>query len=370
MLTSILAVILVLGGLIFFHELGHFSVARAFGMGVSTFSLGFGPKLFSFRSGKTEYALSLVPLGGYVALVGENDEADIPEGFSAEESFALRPAWQRLLVVLAGPFANILLAWLVCWALAFGWGTPILQPVVGQVSAGSPAEKAGLEAGDQIISINGQSVDSWEDMATVINKSDGIPMQMEIMRPNKKTDANDAGANQGYTTVRIRIAAEKSTRKTIFGEEETAWLIGVRAAGQSITKPEGFLSGAITGIRQTWNLVALTWQSFVKLAQRVVPLDQVGGPIMIAQMVGEQAKHGLADILALTALISINLGILNLLPIPVLDGGQVLFCLLEIVFHRPINKKFQEYAMRVGLGLLIMLMLLATFNDVWRIIKQ
>ncbi|WP_300923648.1 site-2 protease family protein, partial [uncultured Desulfovibrio sp.] len=158
MLTTILAVIIVLGGLIFFHELGHFAVARALGMGVSTFSLGFGPKILTRKVGKTEYALSLVPLGGYVALVGESDEADIPEGFTPAESFARRPAWQRLLVVAAGPAANILLAWLLCWALAFGWGVPVLQPVVGAVTAESPAARAGLLPGDRILSIDGGSM--------------------------------------------------------------------------------------------------------------------------------------------------------------------------------------------------------------------
>ena len=130
MLTTIISVVIVLGGLIFFHELGHFFVARSLGMGVSVFSLGFGPKILKYKAGKTEYALSLIPLGGYVALVGESNEEDIPEGFSREESFALRPAWQRLMVVAAGPAANILLAWLLCWALALGWGTPILLSLI------------------------------------------------------------------------------------------------------------------------------------------------------------------------------------------------------------------------------------------------
>ena len=165
MLMTIIAVIIVLGGLIFFHELGHFAVARCLGMGVSTFSLGFGPKILKRKLGKTEYALSLVPLGGYVALVGESNESEIPEGFSPKESFALRPAWQRLLVVIAGPAANILLAWLLCWILAFGWGTPVLLPDVGAVVENSPAAKAGLKAGDRILSIDGQAVGSWDAMS-------------------------------------------------------------------------------------------------------------------------------------------------------------------------------------------------------------
>lgn len=378
MLTTIIAVIIVLGGLIFFHELGHFAVARALGMGVSTFSLGFGPKILKYRRGKTEYALSLVPLGGYVALVGESDEADIPEGFCAAESFALRPAWQRLLVVAAGPAANIVLAWLLCWGLAFGWGTPVLLPQVGAVMENSPAARAGLQPGDRILSVDGRNVESWEAMSDAIARSDGRPMRLEVGRAASgdvaQTPPDDEGRRgQGlpakFDTLTLEMTAERATRKTIFGENETAWLIGVRAAGSVATRPESFWHAASAGAAQTWQMVSLTWQSFVKLAERVVPLDQVGGPIMIAQMVGEQAHQGLPGLLALTALISVNLGILNLLPIPVLDGGQIVFCLLEILFRRPVNRKVQEYSMRVGLALLISLMLLATFNDIWRLLR-
>ncbi len=374
MLTTLLAVIIVLGGLIFFHELGHFAVARALGMGVSTFSLGFGPKILTRKVGKTEYALSLVPLGGYVALVGESDEADIPEGFTPAESFARRPAWQRLLVVAAGPAANILLAWLLCWALAFGWGVPVLQPVVGAVTAESPAARAGLLPGDRILSIDGASMESWDAMSAAIAASDGRPLRLEVLRP-APPEAASAGAHPtrdaagaGHV-ISLELTAERATRTTIFGEEETAWLIGVRAGNSVSAEPQGFWRAALAGADQTWNMVSLTWQSFVKLAQRVVPLDQVGGPIMIAQMVGEQAHQGLSGLLALTALISVNLGILNLLPVPVLDGGQIVFCLIEILFRRPVPPRAQEIATRAGLFLLIALMLLATFNDIWRIFQ-
>lgn len=137
-----------------------------------------------------------------------------------------------------------------------------------------------------------------------------------------------------------------------------------------LNQPRDFWESASAGATQTWQMLSLTWQSFVKLAERVVPLEQVGGPIMIMQMVGQQAHEGLAGLLALTALISINLGILNLLPIPILDGGQVVFCLWEIIFRRPLNARVQEYAMRMGLALLVALMLLATWNDIWRLIKS
>lgn len=376
MLTTIIAVVVVLGGLIFFHELGHFAVARGLGMGVSTFSLGFGPKILKYRKGKTEYALSLVPLGGYVALVGESDPKDIPEGFTEKESFALRPAWQRLLVVAAGPAANILLAWLLCWTLALGWGTPVLLPQVGGVVQNGPADKAGIQPGDTIVSINGSAVANWQAMADAITQSNGKTLAVTLSRPDMAPQADDqtradesAQPEQGMI-ISVELTPERSTRKTIFGEEESAWLIGIRNSGAVRLVQHGFADAAIAGAGQTADMVSLTWQSFVKLAERVVPLDQVGGPIMIMQMVGKQAHEGLAGLLALAALISINLGILNLLPIPVLDGGQIVFCLWEIIFRRPLNARLQDYAMRAGIALLVALMLLATYNDLWRILKN
>lgn len=376
MLTTIIAVVVVLGGLIFFHELGHFAVARGLGMGVSTFSLGFGPKILKYRKGKTEYALSLVPLGGYVALVGESDPKDIPEGFTEKESFALRPAWQRLLVVAAGPAANIILAWLLCWTLALGWGTPVLLPQVGGVVQNGPADKAGIQPGDTIVSINGAAVANWQDMADAITQSNGKTLAVTLSRPDMAPQADDqtrtdeaAQPEQGMI-ISVELTPERSIRKTIFGEEESAWLIGIRNSGAVRLVQHGFADAAIAGAGQTADMVSLTWQSFVKLAERVVPLDQVGGPIMIMQMVGKQAHEGLAGLLALAALISINLGILNLLPIPVLDGGQIVFCLWEIIFRRPLNARLQDYAMRAGIALLVALMLLATYNDLWRILKN
>ncbi len=376
MLTTVIAVVVVLGGLIFFHELGHFAVARGLGMGVSTFSLGFGPKILKYRKGKTEYALSLVPLGGYVALVGESDPKDIPEGFTEKESFALRPAWQRLLVVAAGPAANIILAWLLCWTLALGWGTPVLLPQVGGVVQNGPADKAGIQPGDTIVSINGAAVANWQAMADAITQSNGKTLAVTLSRPDMAPQADDqtrtdeaAQPEQGMI-ISVELTPERSIRKTIFGEEESAWLIGIRNSGAVRLVQHGFADAAIAGAGQTADMVSLTWQSFVKLAERVVPLDQVGGPIMIMQMVGKQAHEGLAGLLALAALISINLGILNLLPIPVLDGGQIVFCLWEIIFRRPLNARLQDYAMRAGIALLVALMLLATYNDLWRILKN
>ena len=356
MITSIVSVLLVLGGLIFFHELGHFLMARAFGMGVSTFSLGFGPKIFSFTKGKTEYCLSIIPLGGYCALVGEENPEDMPEGFTKEENMSLRPAWQRLLVVVAGPFANIFIAWLICFGLTLGYGKQHIVPIMGDILAESPAAIAGIKTKDRIVSIDGKLTNTWEDMATAIAASKGNSMKINIEREGKP--------------LYFELKAKDTKTKNIFGEEVHAYVIGVRAAGVVKHEEVGFTEAVKLGATRTWDMLVLTWTGFIKLFQRVVPLDQVGGPIMIAQMVGQQAEQGLASVLALAALISINLGVLNLLPIPVLDGGHIVFYTLEMIFRRPVPAKFKDIATRIGFLILITLMILATFNDIWRIIKD
>lgn len=369
MILTIVAAVIVLGGLIFFHELGHFAVARCLGMGVTTFSLGFGPKLLKWRHGKTEYALSLVPLGGYVALVGESKDADLPEGFTREESFSLRPAWQRLLVVLAGPLANVLVAWWLCWALCLGWGQAILLPQVGSVVADSPAAAAGLQRGDLILRVNETDTPDWQRMADAIGASNGQPVTLSVLRPLPTASGElRAGLPETGEELRLTLTPKRAQRTTIFGEKEEAWLIGIGVSGNMRYEELNFGEAALAGARQTWGMVELTAESFLKLLQRVVPLDQVGGPIMIAQLVGGQAQQGLAGVLGLAALISINLAILNLLPVPVLDGGTALFCLIEIIFRRPVHEKVQEWGMRLGLALLVSLMLLATYNDIVRII--
>ncbi|SIO18842.1 RIP metalloprotease RseP [Halodesulfovibrio marinisediminis] len=357
MLSSAIAIILVLGGLIFFHELGHFSVARAFGVGIRTFSLGFGPAIYKFKRGRTEYRLSAVPLGGYVSMVGENPDDDInsPENieFSEADSFIKRKPWQRLCIVAAGPIANLLLSFFIYWALFIANGQPQLIPEIGSVRPDSPAAVAGLKQGDSIKSISGNNITSWEDVYISVAKSEGKELQMVISR-----DGN---------TLTFDITPSLLSRKSIFGEEEQSYLIGILASGKTEQIDLGFFSSASAAFEKTWSMTVLTVQGFVKLIERVVPAETVGGPIMIAQLVSKQAEQGLVAVLALAALISINLGVLNLLPIPVLDGGHIVMLVYEMIVGKPVPAKVMDYSIRVGIFLLLTLMVWATFNDVRRL---
>ena len=348
----VLAVILVLGGLIFFHELGHFIANRIMGIGVVTFSLGMGPRLWGFKRGKTDYRLSWFPIGGYVAAVGEYSDEVEELGFTPEEAVSNRPAWQRLILAFAGPFANLLLAWLIYWGVTFATGLAVTLPVVGGVMADSAAQEAGLEPGDTIVSIDGRPVDAWAQVPQYVGESGGKTLSVEILR--------------GDETRTVSMTPRRMARTNLFGEEESAWLIGVQAGDAVRYEPKGFWASAKLGLESTWSMIDLTLTGLKKLITGSVPADSVGGPILIAQMLGGQAQVGLVPLLLLAALISVNLGLLNLLPVPVLDGGMILFCLIEMIIRRPVPEKIQERAMQAGVALLVLVMVFATFNDVMR----
>lgn len=351
---SALAVILVLGGLIFFHELGHFLAARAMGIGVVTFSLGMGKKLLTITRGRTEYCLSLIPFGGYVSTVGEYSPEVEERGFTQEEAVFNRPPWQRMVLAFAGPFANILLAFIIYWGIAAYAGISTPLPQIGMVMPDSPAAVAGLEKGDMIIGIDGIVMDSWSDIPEAVGQFGGKQLSVVVERAGKQLN--------------FSLSPTRSVRTNIFGEQEEAWLLGVQAGGAVRTEPVSFINSAGEGLRQTWFMIDLTLTGLWKLVTGSVASDSVGGPILIAQMVGQQAEVGILPLLMLAALISVNLGLLNLLPVPVLDGGLIVFCLIEMIIRRPIPDVVQERSMQVGAFLLIGLMVFATFNDLRRLI--
>ena len=351
-MTSLIAVVLVLGGLIFFHELGHFVAARWLGMGVSVFSLGFGPRLAGFTKGKTDYRICAFPLGGYVQLVGQEPGTDLPEGFTAEESFSDRPPWQRMLVVLAGPLFNFLLAWIIFWGLILNQGVQELLPIIGQVTNASAAQEAGLFSGDQILTVDGLDIKAWDELVTRIEANTGTPLHLTVLRGNEQLS--------------FSVTPKLQEKRNLFGEIKTLPMLGVAPRGDLVTRPLGVAAAAIQGARQIWDITGLMVMGIVKLVERVIPWTDMGGVILISEMIHQEAQNGLANLLALAALISINLGVLNLLPIPVLDGGHILFFFLETITGKPLNQQVQQMALRIGMVLLLLLMVFATVNDVLR----
>lgn len=352
MSVSIFALIVVLGVLIFFHELGHFLVARLFGVGVERFSLGFGPKLVGRTIGITDYRISAIPLGGYVKMVGEEpdaevDPADIPISFTHKHVF------KRILIVAAGPVFNMLLAVIIFFVIFQISGLLILKPVIGEVKKETPAHRGGLEKNDQILDIDGLAVESWGDMARIITSSRGKTLTISLRR--------------GESEITVNVTPELKTFKNIFNEDTERYVIGVTASGEVFSKDLTLLQALSEGVIQTYNIAALTTKSVVKLIQGTLSPKTLGGPIMIAQMAGQQAKQGITSLAFFIALISINLAILNFLPIPVLDGGHLLFFFIEAVTGRPVSIKVREVAQQAGIFVLILLMIYVFYNDITRV---
>ncbi|MDR1947637.1 MAG: RIP metalloprotease [Desulfovibrio sp.] len=347
------AVVLVFGGLILFHELGHFIAARALGLGVKTFSLGFGPVLFSFVRGKTVWQLAALPLGGFVSLVGETDSAEIPEAFSERESFALRPARERFLVIAAGPLFNLILAWLICWGLIYVSGRNFVPPVVGGIMEEGAAAASPLRVGDRIVSIDGREVRRWLDIAPLVRQAGERELVVTAQRPD--------GSSLLFSLTPRPLPSAGTD-----GEGARPLGLGIRSTGETEYERVTFLQSLPAGLAEAGGMVAYTWNSLLDIISRRVAFDNVGGPILIAQAIYKQADRGAADVLMLAALISVNLGILNLLPIPILDGGQLLFLSAEMVTRRRVPEHVREKAMLAGLALLIALVGAATFNDLTR----
>ena len=273
-------------------------------------------------------------------------------GVTPEEAITNRPALQRLLMAAAGPFANLLLAFLLYWGVAATAGMTIPLPQIGSIIPGSAAAEAGMLPGDTVLSIDGHAINEWGQIPEMVGASEGRPMQFIVKRDGQEHS--------------LTMTPTRMDRTNMFGEQETAWMIGV-GAGNAVRYEElGMFDAARQGLWQTWNVIDLTVQSIKKLVSGSVAAENVGGPIMIAEMLGKSVEHGIMPLIMLAAFISVNLGLLNLLPIPVLDGGLILFCLIEMIIRRPVPEKRQEYAMRAGVAFLICLMLFATFNDVKR----
>jgi regulator of sigma E protease len=358
-MNTIISFAIVLGLLIFVHEFGHFIWAKFFGVKVLKFSLGFGPKLLGRQFGETEYLVSAFPLGGYVKMFGENPSELAEEELSPDElkrSFGERPVWQRFIIVAGGPVFNLLFAAFLFFVIVFVAGLP--QPVdtttIGGVSQDSPAAEAGFQPQDIIIAIDGEETLIWEDVSRLIKNSEGREVVVTIRR--------------GGDTLEIAVTPRMEATKNIFGEEVgKRYMVGIAGSEEVAYEKVGFIKSVQAGISQTWSWMYLTVMGLVKIIQKVVPASELGGPILIAKIAGERMEAGWINFIYFMGVLSVNLGILNLLPIPILDGGHLVFFLAEAILGKPLDLRTMEIFQQIGLVLLGTLMIFVFYNDLVRV---
>jgi regulator of sigma E protease len=447
-MNSFLIFIVVLGILIFFHELGHFVVARILGVGVERFSLGFGPRILGRTIGRTDYRVSLIPLGGYVKLVGDEPDAELaPEDLPY--AFTNKNVAIRSLIVIAGPLFNVLLAVLIFAFVLFFVGLPSIRPFIRGVDPNSPAAKAGLQVNDQVTAIDGKPIQSWRDIEDILSANGGTPVKITVRRQGAKREfdvtpklvnaknvfgddityfdigisgsaelqaivdkvmdgmpAQKAGLQHGDQILAIddqpienwqrmqeivsnskgktltfkvrrgekifktRLTPEIVQEKNPLGVKQSAYRIGISAPStivprrDQVTVQFNLLQAANHGVVHTWEVTKTTVYIFGKLIQGKIPMESLAGPIRIAMMAGQEADQGLMQLFNFIAIISIQLAILNILPIPVLDGGHLMFFAFEAVLRRPVSLRMRETAQQIGIFFLILLMIFVFYNDI------
>ena len=347
---GILVAIAVLSLLIFFHELGHFTAARFFGVQVDVFSIGFGKKLYSKMIGKTQWSISAIPLGGYVKMKGQDDTDPSNKSFD-EDSYNAKKPWQRIIILLAGPFANFLLAFILYFAIA-NIGVPKYLPYIGSVDDDTPAMTSGLRIGDKLLQVNHQPIKFWENIGENIENSTGeIALVIE----------------RNKTLVPLYITPKMKEDKNIFGETITRRIIGIRHSDTQTIVQFGLLDGLDYAWKETKKASLLIVQSVQKLLTGVVGTDKLGGIITIVDVTAQASHAGIVALFFFTALISVNLGVLNLLPIPALDGGHIIFNFYEMITRREPSEKAIFVLTLVGWVLLFTLMALGLYNDINRL---
>jgi regulator of sigma E protease len=347
---------------VFFHELGHFLMARWCGIKVLVFSIGFGPEIAGFndRFG-TRWKISAVPLGGYVKFFGDENAASAPNYAAVvamteaekKDSFIFQPVRSRAAVVLAGPVANFLLAIAIFAAIFMTVGKQITSARVDTVQSGSAAQAAGFQPGDLVLTINGEKIESFSDMQRIVSISAGTPLSIEVDR--------------GGAPVTLKAVPQLKELKDNFGNVHRLGVLGISrsmAPGDIRTEKAGPIRAVVMGAQETWFVVDRTLSYITGVFAGREAADQLGGPIRIAQVSGQVATAGFAALIHLTAVLSVSIGLLNLFPIPLLDGGHLLFYVIEAVRGRPLSERAQELGFRIGLAIVLMLMIFATFNDI------
>ncbi len=342
--------------LVFVHEMGHFLVARWHGVRVEVFSVGFGREVFGWTDrAKTRWKFSLIPLGGYVKMFGDANAASQPGGelahLSAEEravAFPCQSLAARTWIVAAGPAANFLLAIVLLAGLFATAGQPFTPPVVGTVMPGSAAEQAGILAGDRIVALDGAEIERFEDVQRAVRPRAGQSLTIEVLRDGER--------------IALLGVPEASEQTDAFGTTHVIGLLGVTRSGVEYVR-HGISTALWRAGIETWDLTVGTLDAVGQIIVGARGAEELGGPIRIAQMSGTVAESGLVPVIWFMAVLSINLGLINLFPIPMLDGGHLLFYGIEAVRGRPLGERAQEYGFRIGLALVFSLMLFVTFND-------
>jgi regulator of sigma E protease len=355
-LGYIIPFLVVLTVLVFVHELGHYLVARRNGVRIEVFSIGFGPEIFGWydRAG-TRWKLSAVPLGGYVKMYGDADASSLPSNsltaMSEDDravSFHHKGLWQRIAVVAAGPAANFIFAIVLLAGLFATVGQPFTPPDVGQVQPNSAAEQGGIKPGDTISEIDGRKIERFEDVQQAVRLNAGGVMKIVVRR-----DGRD---------VALDVTPQMTEMTDRFGNVHRVGMLGIGRSGVDYVRhdPATALGRAV---EETWNLSVGTLKAIWQMIIGARATDELGGPLRIAQMSGEVAQGGIVAIVWFMAVLSVNLGLINLFPIPVLDGGHLLFYFAEAIRGKPLGQRAQEYGFRIGLALVLTLMVFATWND-------
>ena len=351
---------------VFFHELGHFLVARWCGIRVQVFSIGFGRELFGFsdRHG-TRWKLAAIPLGGYVKFFGDENAASMPDRQAVaqlseserRDCFYYKPVWQRAAVVAAGPIANFLLAIVIFAGIAMWYGKQETAPRVDEVVPDSAAAAAGFKPGDLVVSIDGNPIENFSDMQRIVATSARRPLEFGVERAGKR--------------IELRATPTLTEEKGAFGGVRSIGVLGVKRSlspGDVKVQKVGPLAAVQLGIQQSWSIVEGTFQYLFRLAAGRESASQIGGPAGIWLMSSEAARLGFDVLMRWAAAISVSIGLLNLFPIPLLDGGHLLFYGFEAARGRPLSDRAQEVGFRIGFAIVLMLMIFATYNDVWRVI--
>lgn len=352
----VIPVVIVLGIMIFFHELGHFLVAKLFNVRVLKFALGFGPKIAARVVGETEYSVRYIPLGGFVKMLGEeinDEESEEILPYDEDRAFNRQHPLKRIAIVAAGPVFNLILAVILFWGLFWVKGDIVTPAKIHEVVGNSPAQAAGLEPGDLIIRAKGTEIKDLSDFHEVIDKNIGVSISLTVLRGEKE--------------INTEIIPEGTPSVNDFGEPVRTGKIGISV--ERVRVSLNIFEAAGVALDETWQVIRLTCLVVVKLFQGSVSLETVGGPIMIGQLTGEIVQENVIRIIPFMAMISINLAILNLFPIPILDGGVILFLLFELALRRPVSLEKQEFAQKIGLSLLLLLMMVVFYNDILRVVK-